>query len=89
MLMNIWCAKRLPKSVGLRFPVRIGRFAKLVEGSGLYDSRILEVWRIGFSADLFNQRKRRLYRVLKEENLIRPMVKAVDAVLLGLFQVTG
>ena len=52
---------------GLRFPVRIGRFAKLVGGSGLYDSRILEVWRIVFSADLFDQRKRRLNRVLKEK----------------------
>jgi hypothetical protein len=33
--------------------------------------------------------KRRLYRALKEEHLIRPVVKSIDALLLGLFQVTG
>jgi hypothetical protein len=84
---------RMPEGVqnrcGFRVPVRIGRFAKLVSGSGLYDSGILEVWRIVFSANLFNQRRRRLDRILKEKDFIRPVVKSVDAVLLGLFQVTG
>jgi hypothetical protein len=66
----------VPKGIqnlfGLRFPVLIGPFAKLVGGCGLYDSRILKVWRIGFCADLFDQRKRFLNRILKENTLFDP-----------------
>ena len=90
MLMKYLVCQKASK-IGLvsHFPVFIGRCAKMVGGSGLHDSCILEVWWIGFPADLFNQRVRRLHRVLKEKDFIRLVVKSIEAVLLGLFQVTG
>jgi hypothetical protein len=52
----------VPKSFqnrfSFRFPVFIGRGAKLVRGSGLNDLDILGIWRIGFIADLVDQLKR-------------------------------
>jgi hypothetical protein len=67
-----------------RIPVLIGRCAKLVLGSGLNDLDVLEVWRIGFTVDLFDQPKRCINRILKIKNFIRAMVKTVDAILFPL-----
>jgi hypothetical protein len=64
--------------------VLIGRYAKLVLGSGLNDLDVLGIWRIGFT-DRLDQLKRGLNRILKIKNFIRAMVKTIDTIFLSLF----
>jgi hypothetical protein len=70
---------------GFRVPVVVGRRGKLMLDTGLDNPGVLEMGRIGFTADLFDQLKRRINRVLKIKNFIRTVVKMVDSILLGLF----